>query len=198
MPTSAPGNDAPQRLMPRPPRRRARSRGRPAGGFTMIELLIVIALIAVASSVVSLALRDPAAARLDQEAVRLSALLESARAEARASALPVRWEPTVADSGGEVADGFRFVGLPPGADLPSRWLTEGMSARIVGAAAVLARSRAGHPGTAHRAAARAAATRAWHRRPVAVRRRGWRRRLCRHGATMRAREQGLGTRAASR
>lgn len=137
MPTSAPGNDAPARLtLRRLPIRRASPAGRTAAGFTMIELLIVIALIAVASSVVSLALRDPAAARLDQEAVRLSALLESARAEARASALPVRWEPTTADAGGETVDGFRFVGLPPGADLPTHWLTEGMSARIVGATAV--------------------------------------------------------------
>ncbi len=59
-------------------------------GFTLIELLVVITLIAIASSVVTLAMRDPAATRLEQEAARLAALLESARAEARASGLQGR------------------------------------------------------------------------------------------------------------
>lgn len=133
MPTSDPGNDAPARLSPLP-----LAGPRASRGFTMIELLIVITLIAVASSVVSLALRDPAATQLEQEAVRLSALLESARAEARASGLPVRWEVTRADdgSGQEQQSGFRFVGLPPGAELPSNWLAPGVSAQIVGASAV--------------------------------------------------------------
>ena len=52
-------------------------------GFTLIELMIVVALIAIAAGVVSLALRDPASTRLETEAARLSALLESARAESR-------------------------------------------------------------------------------------------------------------------
>ena len=53
-------------------------------GFTLIELLVVITLIAIASSVITLAMRDPAATRLEQEAARLGALLEMARAESRA------------------------------------------------------------------------------------------------------------------
>jgi general secretion pathway protein H len=68
---------------------RAHHRRRPArcaaSGFTLIELLLVVVLIAVASAVASLSLRDPAATRLDQEAARLVALLESARTEARAA-----------------------------------------------------------------------------------------------------------------
>jgi general secretion pathway protein H len=67
-------------------------------GFTMIELLIVVALIAMASGLVTFALRDPAATRLEQEASRLTALLESARAEARASGLRVIWEPVSAEA----------------------------------------------------------------------------------------------------
>ena len=103
-------------------------------GFTMIELLIVVALIALASGLVSFALRDPAAARLEQEAVRLSALLESARAEARASGLQVWWEP---GGGGSPERDFRFLGLPASNSLPSRWLGPGVAADVVGARAVL-------------------------------------------------------------
>ena len=62
-------------------------------GFTLIELMVVVALIAVASAMISLSLRDPSASQLDKEASRLVALLESARAQARASGLPVRCSP---------------------------------------------------------------------------------------------------------
>lgn len=94
-------------------------------GFTMVELLIVIALIAVASSVAALALRDPSATQLEREAARLAALLESARAEARAAGVTVRWVP-----GGETED-FRFVGLPSALALPTQWLGEGVSAEVL-------------------------------------------------------------------
>src|SRR5262249_46553258 len=100
-------------------------------GFTLVELLVVIALVAVASGLVSLALRDPNANRLDQEGARLAALLESARAEARASGLAVPREPQ------QPHEGFRFVGLPPGDKLREHWLNEGVSAGIVGARAVV-------------------------------------------------------------
>jgi general secretion pathway protein H len=100
-------------------------------GFTLVELLVVIALVAIASGLVSLALRDPNADRLDQEGARLAALLESARAEARASGLAVRWEPQ------QLSEGFRFVGMPPGDKLPEHWLNEGVSVDIVGARAVV-------------------------------------------------------------
>jgi general secretion pathway protein H len=69
----------------------------------LIELMLVVAIIAIATGVASLALRDPTAAKLEQEAVRLAALLESARAEARSSGVPAagsRWRsrPTAATS----------------------------------------------------------------------------------------------------
>jgi general secretion pathway protein H len=104
-------------------------------GFTLIELMIVLLLIAIASTVVSLALRDPAATRLEQEAARLSALLESARAEARASGLPARWELNAPDS--DQGAGFHFVGMPTSSGLPGHWLHTGISAEIVGARAVV-------------------------------------------------------------
>jgi general secretion pathway protein H len=118
MPRSAPGSDGARRT----------------AGFTLVELLIVIALIAIASGVVSLALRDPAATRLEREAARLSALLEAARAESRASGVAARWEPRK-----EQADepGFRFLGLPESIELPGEWLGAGVSAEIPGARAVL-------------------------------------------------------------
>lgn len=103
-------------------------------GFTLIELMIVVLLIAVASAVATLALRDPAATRLEHEAARLAALLESARAEARASGLAARWEPRALQA---EAEGFQFIGLPPTSELPSHWLGSGVVAEVVGARAVV-------------------------------------------------------------
>jgi general secretion pathway protein H len=103
-------------------------------GFTLIELLIVITLIAIASGVAALAMRDPAATRLEHEAARLTALLESARAEARASGLAVIWEPR---SGEAEVPGFRFLGLPESSNMPRQWLSEGVSGEVVGASAVV-------------------------------------------------------------
>jgi general secretion pathway protein H len=108
-------------------------RTRPRHGFTLIELMVVVALIAIASALVSLSLRDPASTRLEHEAARLVALLEAARTEARAAGLTASWEPS---SGTEGVAGFRFTGLPPSSELPTHWLVAGVSAEIVGARAV--------------------------------------------------------------
>ena len=104
-------------------------------GFTLIELLIVIAIIAVSVGVVSLALRDSEAAKLEEEGARLSALLEMARAEARASGTTVRWVPAAAANDSDAQ--FRFVGLPAAQTFPTRWLAAGTSAQVVGAATVV-------------------------------------------------------------
>ena len=106
----------------------------PRAGFTLIELMVVVALIAIASAVVSLSLRDPASTRLEHEGARLVALLEAARTEARASGLEASWEPS---SGQEGVEGFRFTGLPPSSDLPTHWLVPGVTAEVTGARAVL-------------------------------------------------------------
>ena len=84
-------------------------------GFTLLELLVVVSIIAIASAGVSFALRDSAATQLEREAQRLAALLESARTQSRTSGQPVRWLATEA--------GFRFDGTPQGA-LPGRWLEQ--------------------------------------------------------------------------
>lgn len=89
-------------------------------GFTLLELLVVLAITAVATGGVSLALRDNAETSLERESQRLAVLFESARALSRASGVPVYWQPT--------AKGFIFEGVPPQA-LPSDWLAEGTAAR---------------------------------------------------------------------
>lgn len=108
-------------------------------GFTLIELMVVIVLIAVGAASISLAMRDPMAARLEREAARLAALLEAARAESRASGITVTWipQPPPSDNhndnnGGERVD-FRFVGLPPSSAMPTRWLGPDLVAEVAGA-----------------------------------------------------------------
>lgn len=77
-------------------------------GFTLLELMIVVAIIALATAGVSLALRDSDSTQLEREALRLSALLESARAQSRTSGVPVLWRHT--------GSGFEFIGVAPAPD----------------------------------------------------------------------------------
>jgi len=122
----------------------AARRPRAAAGFTLIELLVVLLMIAMVSGLVGLALRDGGEARLEREGVRLAALLEAGRAEARASGVAVRFElASPASPGGSPAGGsdagetFRFVGLPPGTLPAGHWLDAEVQARIEGARALL-------------------------------------------------------------
>ncbi|MDB5869117.1 MAG: ral secretion pathway protein [Polaromonas sp.] len=96
-------------------------------GFTLIELLIVVAIMAIATAGVGLALRDTSGTALEREAQRLAVLLESARAQSRMTANPVRWQPT--------ATGFAFEGLAAGTAFPSNWL--GPDVRAAGAQAIV-------------------------------------------------------------
>lgn len=83
-------------------------------GFTLIELLVVLAIMAIATAGATLALRDSDQTRIEREADRLAALLEAARAQSRASGIPVRWQAA--------SDGFVFAGLPETDKLPRQWL----------------------------------------------------------------------------
>jgi general secretion pathway protein H len=105
-------------------------------GFTLVELLIVVALIAIAVGITSLSLRDPAASQLEREAVRLAALLEGARAESRASGVAVRFELVSSEGNSASGEDFRFVGLPQSLSAPSRWLDANVSAVISDARAL--------------------------------------------------------------
>ena len=83
----------------------------PARGFTLMELLVVVALIAVATAGVSLSLRDSAHSALQRDAERLAVLLETGRAQARANGLPVVWRTQ--DNTPNAVQSFVFEGLPP-------------------------------------------------------------------------------------
>jgi general secretion pathway protein H len=104
-----------------------------AAGFTLLELLLVLAIVAMAAGGVAFSLRNLGQTQLEREAQRLIAMLESARARSRASGLPVYWHST--------EHGFAFVGLPaPAHAMPQTgasallwqpqmdWLGEGVSA----------------------------------------------------------------------
>ncbi|MDP2017737.1 prepilin-type N-terminal cleavage/methylation domain-containing protein [Hydrogenophaga sp.] len=102
-------------------------------GFTLIELMVVVALVALATAGVTLSLRDDGSTRLEREALRLSALIESARAQSRTSGLPVVWR--------SLPQGFEFIGLPPprsggttspdSLTRPRRWLSPDTLAQVI-------------------------------------------------------------------
>lgn len=94
-----------------------------SGGFTLLELLIVVSIIAIGTVGVGLALRDSGQTALENQALALAAMLETARAQSRASGIPVHWQPT--------PEGFSWDGLDnSGPDpLPTRWKTPGIRAQ---------------------------------------------------------------------
>jgi len=84
-----------------------------AQGFTLLELLVVMAIIAIASAGVALTLRDSSASNLERDAQRLAAVLESGRAQSRMQGTPVIWRA--------VPGGFALEGLNPPLP-PQTWL----------------------------------------------------------------------------
>lgn len=86
MPTSVPGN--PDRIGGLP----LRTTPKAHGGFTLLELLLVVTLMALASAGVSLALRDSTQKQLDLDAQRLASVFNTAHAQARSTGVPVSWQ----------------------------------------------------------------------------------------------------------
>lgn len=80
-------------------------------GFTLLELMVVVAIAALATAGATLALRDGEATQLEREALRLSAMLEAARAQSRTTGVPVVWRAR--------PEGFEFVDVRPRPDTPT-------------------------------------------------------------------------------
>ena len=91
----------------------------------------MVAIIAIATAGVVVAIPDGSHTALERDAQRLAALLDSARAQSRASGLSVTWHAT--------PEGFKFEGLPKTmnkntgeledlSSLPSNWLSPATSA----------------------------------------------------------------------
>lgn len=95
MPTSDPGRSEPAVRAPAPRQ----------SGFTLIELMVVIAIIAIATASVGLSVQSPSGNPLERDAQRLAQLFAVAQTEARAGGRPIVWQ---AD-----ASGYRFVRRPP-------------------------------------------------------------------------------------
>jgi general secretion pathway protein H len=97
----------------------------PARGFTLLELMVVVAVIAVGAAGVALSLRDSSQTALDREADRLAAVLESARAQSRSTGARLSFRA--------VPEGFVIDGLPQ--VKVQTWLNAGM--QVAGAAPVV-------------------------------------------------------------
>ena len=89
-------------------------------GFSLLELMLVVAIIAICSAAVMLNLPDPRNTALQMEAQRLAAVLDAAHAQARTTGLPVRWRPV---NGGFVMESGGRQGAP------QTWQTPQVSAR---------------------------------------------------------------------
>ena len=98
-------------------RRLVRHTARAGGqrGFTLIELMVVVLIVALASGMVVFSLRDTQGIALEREGQRLAALLEYGRAQSRLQGTPVRWRAT--------PQGFVLEGLnKPAPEQP--WLSQ--------------------------------------------------------------------------
>ena len=94
-------------------------------GLTLLELLVVLAIIGFAMAGVSLAMRDSRQTQLEREAQRLTAQLEAARAQSRTSGVALIWRTNV--------DGYAITSAVAGSGLATRqeiWLNPNTQAQI--------------------------------------------------------------------
>ena len=97
-------------------------------GFTLLELMVVVALAAMMAAGLTFSLRDASSQQLERESLRLASLLDAARAQARTSGTPIVWRAT--------PQGFEFIGASPRRDAsesltePRKWLVPGTAVRV--------------------------------------------------------------------
>ena len=93
-------------------------------GLTLLELLVVLAIIALATAGVSLSLRDGRQTQIEREAQRLVAVLEATRAQSRTSGAVMTWQAN--------PQGFAIQTLPARSTQPPvahTWLTANVQAQ---------------------------------------------------------------------
>jgi general secretion pathway protein H len=116
-------------------------------GLTLLELLVVLAIIGFAMAGVSLSLRDSNQTQLEREAQRLVAVLEAARAQSRTSGTALIWQatpegfvirpayaPNQAQSGNNTINSAPSSAASPIAARTEKWLAMGTQALVSAAA----------------------------------------------------------------
>ena len=94
-------------------------------GFTLLELLIVLGIMAALATGVSLAIPSPSERALAQDGERLAALLEAGRARSRASGIPVMFRTHAGEHDfifEHIHPDISPIPAPATITLPSQWL----------------------------------------------------------------------------
>jgi general secretion pathway protein H len=92
-------------------------------GLTLLELLVVLAIIGFSMMAVSLSLRDSSQTQIEREAQRLVAVLEAARAQSRTSGIALIWQTT--PEGFVIRPALAATTASPIAARTETWLTAG-------------------------------------------------------------------------
>jgi general secretion pathway protein H len=101
-------------------------------GFTLLELLVVLTIIAIGTAGVTFAFRDSQATLLEREAERLSVVLETARVQSRSTGVALVWVP--------LPQGYAVLqasvlnntqGLQVDSSLINPWLSNDLQAQII-------------------------------------------------------------------
>lgn len=92
-------------------------------GLTLLELLVVLAIIGFSVAGVSLSLRDSSQTQIEREAQRLVAVLEAARAQSRTSGVALIWEAS--PEGFVIQNNNKSI-----APRTQTWLTAGTQATV--------------------------------------------------------------------
>jgi general secretion pathway protein H len=102
-------------------------------GLTLLELLVVLAIIGFSVAGVSLSLRDSSQTQLEREAQRLVAIVEAARAQSRTSGVALIWQAT--PEGFVIRPALAPNAANPIATRTETWLNVGTQAAVINATA---------------------------------------------------------------